>query len=99
MSENMKRGMTRICLVLATLWALGMGWYQYQEWQKIDDNSLTIALDKDTELRIDSSGIRQNDKQEMQLQRLLLIVLPALALLLVVPVSSWVSGGFKKEGQ
>jgi hypothetical protein len=95
MNANMKRGLSRICLLLAVLWVLGMGWYQYSE--KEQDNSVTIALNKDTELRIDASGIKQNNTQDMQMKRLALIFLPALALLLVVPVLGWITGGFKEE--
>jgi hypothetical protein len=97
MNANMKRGMSRLCLLLAVLWVLGMGWYQYQDTKAPEEGSVVFSLNKDTELRIDANGFKQTDKHELQIQRLMLIFLPALALLLVVPVLSWITGGFKAE--
>lgn len=98
-TANWKRGLSRVCMLAALVWVVGMGAYQYQDMQKADTDSVTIALSKDSELRIDASGIRQNDKKSMEMQRLAWVFVPALLLLLINPVGGWLAGGFKPEGQ
>lgn len=95
---NTKRGLMRLFVLLAVLWMIGMGWQQFGSSQKQED-SMTISLGNDTQLRIDASGIKQQDANEEQMKKLMLVFLPALALLLAVPVMGWVAGGFKPEGK
>ncbi len=95
MTTDMKGGLSRLCALLAVVWLVGMGWYQYNDAKKMADQSVSISFGKDQEFRIDASGVKQENKQEVQMQRIALVLLPALLLLLVVPIGGWVSSGFK----
>jgi uncharacterized ion transporter superfamily protein YfcC len=96
--SNIGRGMFRLWVVLSILWIGGMGWYQYNDANKVDKNSITISLSKDSELRFDSTGISQTDekdKQELQMKRFAIVFLPPILLLLLFPVVGWLVRGFK----
>lgn len=95
MKTETKRGLSRICMLLAIIWVAGMGWYQYSDAKKVDDESISISFGEDKAFRIDATGVNQENTQEVQAQRIALIVLPALLLLLVVPIGGWVSNGFR----
>ena len=95
MKPEMKRGLSRLCMLLAVVWIAGMGWYQMQDAKQVEDNSISISIGEDKEFRIDATGVKQESTQEVQAQRIALIVLPALLLLLIVPIGGWVSNGFK----
>ncbi len=90
--------MLRIWVVLAVLWIGGMGWYQYQEVDKSEKNSFTIAISKDAQFHIDTNGIsNNNDRKSMQMQRIGLVFLPPLLLLALFPIGAWLARGFKSE--
>ncbi len=91
--------MLRLWVVISVVWMAAMGWYQFSDRKAADENSLIISLDKETEFRIDASGIKQQDKSEVQMQRIGWIVLPPLALLAAAGAGVWLARGFKKEGQ
>lgn len=96
--SNIGRGMFRLWVVISVLWIGGMGWYQYNDANKVDKNSITIALSKDAELRLDANGISQTndkDKEELQMKRLAIVFLPPILLLLLFPVVGWLVRGFK----
>ncbi len=98
MSKNIGRGMLRIWVVLTVLWIGGMGWYQYNDAHKVDKNGITIALSKGAELRIDENGISKSDdkdKEEAQMQRLAIVLLPPIFLLALFPIGCWLVRGFK----
>lgn len=98
MSKNIGRGLLRIWIVASVLWIGGMGYYQYHEANKVDKNSITIALSEDSQLRIDANGISQTDdknKTELQMKRLGIVLLPPLLLLIIFPVGGWLARGFK----
>ncbi len=98
MDKNIQRGIFRVWLVLAMLWIGVMGWYQYQEANKADKNSITLSLSKDAQIRIDANGISDNkDKNSMQLQRLEMVFLPPLLLLAIFPIGAWMARGFKSD--
>ncbi len=90
--------MLRIWVVLAVLWIGGMGWYQYQEADKVEKNSFTIAISKDAQFSIDTNGIsNNNDKKSMQMQRIGMVFLPPFLLLALFPIGVWLARGFKSE--
>lgn len=98
MSKNIVRGMLRVWVLITVLWIGGMGWYQYQEANKVEKNGITISLSKDSQLRIDENGISQTDeedKKELQMKRIGLVFLPPILLLALFPVISWLLRGFK----
>ncbi len=99
MKPELKRGLTRLCMLLAVVWIAGMGWYQYSSAKKQDDQSVSISFGEDKSFRIDATGVKQENTQEVQAQRIALVVLPALLLLLVVPIGGWVTTGFRSEGK
>jgi len=98
MNPNWNKGAFRACIVLAVLWVIGMGAYQYQMANDAENNSMTISINKDTALRIDASGIKKED-ESAQMKNIAMLLLPALLLLLVVPIGGWITGGFKPEGK
>jgi hypothetical protein len=98
MAKNIERGIFRLLVVLAALWIAGMGFYQYQEANKAEKNSITFSLSKDAQIRIDANGISDNkDKNSMQLQRLEAVFLPPLLLLAIFPIGAWMARGFKSD--
>lgn len=100
MDKNIQRGIFRIWVVITVLWIGGMGWYQYQEANKIDNNSITIALSKDSQLRIDANGISksdENDKLTLQMKRIGIVFFPPILLLIIFPVGAWLARGFKSK--
>ena len=102
MAKNITRGMLRIWVVLAVLWIGGMGYYQYNEAQKPAKDSITIALSKDSQFRIDETGITKvsaEDKSELQIKRLSIVFLPPLLLLALFPIGAWLARGFKSESK
>ncbi len=100
MSKNILSGLLRVWVLISVLWIGGMGWYQYQEANKVEKNGITISLSKDSELRIDENGISQTDgedKKELQMKRLGLVLLPPILLLALFPVAGWLVRGFKAK--
>jgi len=98
MAKNIERGIFRVWLVLTILWIGGMGWYQYQEANKAEKNSITFSLSKDAQIRIDANGISDNkDKNSVQLQRFEMVFLPPLLLLAIFPIGAWMARGFKSD--
>ncbi len=95
-SPNWQRGAFRLCIIASVLWMLGMGWYQFQGEPVRKQEGVVISLSDDAQLTIDESGIRKQDKDELRMQKLAIVLLPALALVLLVPVIGWVTKGFKK---
>ncbi len=100
MQKNIERGFFRLWVVFAVLWIGGMGFYQYDEANKAEKNSITFSLSKDAQIRIDANGISDNkDKNSVHLQRLEIIFLPPLLLLAIFPVGAWLMSGFKSDSK
>ena len=97
MALNVTRGMFRLWVVLSVLWLVGMGWHQYRGEQRAEDSSFTISLNKDSAIRIDASGIKQENTSDEQIKKIGLLVLPPLVLLLFFPVGVWLARGFKSS--
>ncbi len=100
MSKNIVRGMLRVWLLISVLWIGGMGWYQYQEAGKPEREGITIALSKDSELRIDANGISktdEKDKSALQMKRIGIVFLPPILLLGLFPIGIWLARGFKAK--
>ncbi len=98
MGKNIERGFFRLWVVFAVLWIGCMGFYQYNEANKAEKNSITLSFSKDSQIRIDANGISDNkDKNQQQLQRLEIIFLPPLLLLAVFPVGAWLMRGFRSD--
>lgn len=98
MKSHIERGIFRVIVVIGALWIVGMGWAQYQNAQHAVDNSLTISLSGDKQLRIDANGIEQSRPSDERMRRLIIVFLPPALLLLTLPLIGWLSRGFKKEG-
>lgn len=98
MKPDMQKGLSRVFILLAVAWLAGMGWYQFQ-YEKPEKEEFRISLNDETEIRIDASGIKKTDKQEVQMEKLAIVVLPALLMLLVIPLGGWLGAGFKAEGK
>ncbi|MGE3714707.1 MAG: hypothetical protein AB7F82_09325 [Alphaproteobacteria bacterium] len=99
MAKSMNAGVARLLILCAVCWLAGMGWYQLQilpSQQKKE--GIHISLGDESEIHIDSSGIKQTDKQEVRMEKLAIITLPALLILLLIPVYGWVAAGFSAKG-
>lgn len=94
-TTNMQRGLSRVMMVLSVLWVFGMGAYQLQVNEQKKDDSITIEFSKDAQLRIDAEGMRQEKPSEIRATQLALVFIPAVLMLLVVPLGGWLASGFK----
>ncbi len=98
MAKNIKRGLLRVWVLLAILWIGGMGWYQYNEAKKPAKDSITIAISKDSQFRIDENGIskiNEEDNASLQIQQISIVFLPPFLLLALFPIGAWLARGFK----
>lgn len=98
MAQNIKRGLFRVWVLATILWVVLMGYYQYNEAKKPVKDSITISLSKDSQFRIDESGITkisEENKSALQMQRISIVLLPPLVLLALFSVGTWLVRGFK----
>lgn len=98
MAQNIKRGLFRVWVLATILWVVLMGYYQYNEAKKPVKDSITISLSKDSQFRIDESGITkisEENKSALQMQRISIVLLPPLVLLALFSVGAWLVRGFK----